>query len=298
MTTTQPPLELASEETGRAMVIPKAKLRISENLGLIVVLSLCGFLTFLPVIMLLMLSLKTEQQLAEQMWLPTWPLQWRNFIGAWYALKPFLLNSVIFVLGTVIVSITFSVLSSYALARYDYPGREFLYMAILGLMMIPGVLTLLTRFLVAVRLKLNNTYWGIWLPMAAVAQAFQIIVLRTFIASVPEEFFEAARLDGAGELGMLWHIALPMAKPILTTLIVLQAYGVWNEFIWPVMIMSDPHKYPTVVQILQFIDIHTSRYDPGIEKACYVLTGLPILILFCFTSRAFIRGLTSGAIKM
>ena len=89
-----------------------------------------------------------------------------------------------------------------------------------------------------------------------------------------------------------------LAKPILTTLIVLEAHGVWNEFIWPVMVMSDPNKLPAVVQILQYIDVHTSRYDPGVEKAAYVLVGLPILIMFSFTSRAFIRGLTSGAIKM
>jgi multiple sugar transport system permease protein/raffinose/stachyose/melibiose transport system permease protein len=209
-----------------------------------------------------------------------------------------LLNSVYFVIGTVIVSIVFSVLSSYALARYDFPGREFLYLAILGLMMVPGILTLLTRFLIVVKLGINNSFWGLWLPMAAGAQAFQIIVMRTFFASVPEDFFEAARLDGAGEVRMLWHIALPMAKPIVTTLLVLQAHGVWNEFLWPVMVMSDPHKLPAVIQILQFIDRHTSRFDPGVEKASYVLTGLPVLILFAFTSRAFIRGLTSGAIKM
>ena len=296
MTTTDQPLSL----TGRRTAAPnsRARLRLPKDLGAIVALSFFGFLTFVPVIMLLQLSFKGQQQLAEHMWLPAWPLHLENYVGAWYALGPYIGNSVIFVVGSVAVGIVFSTLSSYALARYDYPGKAFLYMAILGLMMIPGILTLLTRFLIVVKLHINNTYWGIWLPMAAGAQAFQIIVLRTFFASVPEDFFEAARLDGAGELRMLWDIALPMAKPILTTLIVLEAYGVWNEFIWPVMVMSDPSKMPAVVQILQFIDIHTSRYDPGVEKAAYVLVGLPILIMFSFTSRAFIRGLTSGAIKM
>jgi len=293
----QPTGMVASSET-MPRAHAKFRLRVPEGLVLTIVLGLCGFLTFLPVIMLLELSLKSQQQLAEHMWLPAWPFHFENYIGAWYALSPFLLNSLYFVLGTVIISIVFSVLSSYALARYDFPGREFLYMAILGLMMIPGILTLLTRFLIVVKLGINNSYWGLWLPMAAGAQAFQIIVMRTFIASIPEDFFEAARLDGAGEVRMLWNIALPMAKPILTTLLVLQAHGVWNEFIWPVMVMSDPHKLPAVIQILQFIDRHTSRFDPGIEKASYVLTGLPVLILFAFTSRAFIRGLTSGAIKM
>jgi len=296
MTSTDQPSSLAGRQ--RAAPISRARLRLPKDLGTIVALSFFGFLTFVPVIMLLQLSFKGQQQLAEHMWLPALPLHLENYVGAWYALGPYIGNSVIFVVGSVAVGIVFSTLSSYALARYDYPGKAFLYMAILGLMMIPGILTLLTRFLIVVRLHLNNTYWGIWLPMAAGAQAFQIIVLRTFFASVPEDFFEAARLDGAGELRMLWDIALPMAKPILTTLIVLEAHGVWNEFIWPVMVMSDPNKLPAVVQILQYIDVHTSRYDPGVEKAAYVLVGLPILIMFSFTSRAFIRGLTSGAIKM
>ena len=296
MTTTDQPSSLTGRRT--AAPISRARLRLPKDLGTIVALSFFGFLTFVPVIMLLQLSFKGQQQLAEHMWLPALPLHLENYVGAWYALGPYIGNSVIFVVGSVAVGIVFSTLSSYALARYDYPVKAFLYMAILGLMMIPGILTLLTRFLIVVKLHINNTYWGIWLPMAAGAQAFQIIVLRTFFASVPEDFFEAARLDGAGELRMLWDIALPMAKPILTTLIVLEAHGVWNEFIWPVMVMSDPNKLPAVVQILQYIDVHTSRYDPGVEKAAYVLVGLPILIMFSFTSRAFIRGLTSGAIKM
>jgi len=277
---------------------PNLRSRLPKDFGAIVALSFFGFLTFMPLLMLLQLSFKSEQQLAEHMWLPALPLHFENYVGAWYAISPFLMNSFIFVIGTVIVSFVFSIMSSYALARYDFPGRELLYMAILGLMMVPGILTLLTRFLIVVKVGLNNTFWGLWLPMAAGAQAFQIIVLRTFIASIPEDFFEAARLDGAGELTMLWHIALPLARPILITLMVLQANNVWNEFLWPIMVMADPHRLPAVVQILQFIDRTTSRFDPGIERAAYVLTGLPVLLLFAFTSRAFIRGLTSGAIKM
>ena len=110
--------------------------------------------------------------------------------------------------------------------------------------------------------------------LAAGAQAFQIIVLRTFFASLPEELFEAGRLDGATELRMLLSIALPLAKPILTTLIVLQVNGVWNEFIWPIMVLSRA------------------------EFAGYVLVGLPILLMFSFSSRVFVRGMSSGALKM
>ncbi len=276
---------------------PARRWRIKSDWIISLVLGILGFLTFVPVIMLLELSFKDMQQMAEAMWLPTWPLHWVNYIKAWRAMEPYMINSVIFVVGTVTVSIVCSTLTAYALGRYDFPGREFFYMAVLALLMIPGILTLITTFVITVTLKLNNTYWGIWLPMAAGAQAFQIIVLRTFFSSLPGGLFEAGRIDGASEAVMLVRIALPLAKPIMATLIVLQIMGVWNEFIWPIMVLSRPERYPVILGILRLGQLVTER-DPGAQYAGYVIAGLPILILFAFSSRTFIRGLTSGAIKM
>lgn len=262
-----------------------------------IVLLILGLLTFVPLIMLVELSLKSQQQMADAMWLPTLPLYLKNYAKAWNVMQPYMINSLSFSLGAVVISITCSTLSAYVLARYDFPGREFFYMAILALLMIPGVLTLITSFVVTVNLQLNNTYWGVWLPLAAGAQAFQIIVLRTFFASLPGELFEAGRIDGAGELTMLMRIALPLAKPILSTLIVLQILNVWNEFIWPIMVLSDPDRYPAILGILRLGQLVTQR-DPGAMYAGYVISGIPLLLMFAFTSRSFIRGLTSGAIKM
>ncbi len=275
----------------------RRRVRIHGDVVLSIILGILGFLTFVPVLMLLQLSLKSEQQMADSMWLPTLPFRWVNYVKASRVMGPYMVNSGVFVLGTVTVSIVCSTFSAFALARYPFPGREFFFIAILGLMMIPGVLTLIPRFVVVVNLKLNNTYPGVWLPMAAGAQAFQIIVLRTFFASIPEEMFEAGRLDGASEGRMLRTIALPLAMPILTTLIVLQINGVYSEFIWPIMVLSDPTRYPAILGVLRLGELITQR-DPGAQYAGYVLAGLPLLILFTFSSRAFIRGLTSGAIKM
>lgn len=272
--------------------------RIPAGLPIGIILGVLGFLTFVPVIMLLTLSLKSQQQMADSMWLPTWPLRLRNYERAQLIMGPYMLNSFIYVLGTVTVSITCSVLSAYPLARFDFPGKKVLFVAILALMMIPGILTLVMTFVVVMKIGLYNTMWGIWLPLAAGAQAFQVIVLRTFFASLPEELFEAGRLDGAGELRMLLQIALPLAKPILTTLIILQCNGVWNEFVWPMMVFRDPQRYPAILGILRLREIFYGSYDPGSEYAGYVIAGLPLLILFTFSSRTFIRGLTSGAVKM
>ena len=278
--------------------LPKRRFRIRQDWVIGLVLGILGLVTFVPVFMLLQLSFKNQQQMADAMWLPTWPLRFANYDKAYRIMGPYMVNSLLFVAGTATVSIVFSVLSAYALGRYDFPGKEFLFMAILGLMMIPGILTLLTRFSVLLSLNLNNTYMGVWLPLAAGAQPFQIIVLRTFFASMPEEFFEAARLDGASEKRMLVSIALPLSKPILTTLIILQCHGVWNQYIWPMMVFRDPDRYPAILGILRLRELIYGYRDPGTEFAGYVITCLPLLLLFTVSSRAFIRGLTSGAIKM
>lgn len=268
-----------------------------ENWFVLLTLIILGFITFIPVLMLLQLSLKDMQQMADSMWLPVFPLHFRNYEKSFWLMVPYIMNSILFVLGSVTVSITFSTLTSYALARYDFPGKEFFYMAILALLMIPGILTLITSFVVVVSLGINNSLLGIWLPMAAGAQAFQIIVLRTFFASLPNELFEAARIDGANELTMLVRIALPLSTPILLTLTVLQIMNVWNEFIWPIMVLSNPDQYPIILGVLRLSQLIT-QLDPGATYAGYVIAGIPIFILFVFSSRSFIRGLTSGAIKM
>ncbi len=275
----------------------RSRLQLSRDWGRAGVLALLGFLTFIPLIMLLQLSFKSEQQMADAMWLPSLPPHVENYVRAFRLMAPSILNSMLYVVGAVGISIVCSAMCGYAMARYPFPGRDFFYMAILSLMMIPGVLTLIPRFVETVQLRLNNTFWGVWLPLAAGTQPLQVIVLRTFFASVPEELFEAARLDGATELTMLGRIAIPLAKPILTTLIVLQVNSVWSEFIWPMMVMARPARWPAALAVLNLSQKYGAS-DPGAQFAGYVLVGLPLLILFSLSSRAFIRGLTSGALKM
>jgi ABC-type glycerol-3-phosphate transport system permease component len=287
----------ALSSTKPAVARPPRRVRMPRDLGINLTLGILGFLTFVPVIMLLELSFKNEQQMAVAQWLPTLPLYLKNYTKAFNLMWPYMINSTVFVIGTVTVSIVCSTLSAYALARYPFPGREFFYKAILALLMIPGVLTLITSFIITKDLHLNNTHLGVWLPMAAGSQAFQIIILRTFFASLPPEFFEAGRIDGAGEVSMLMHIALPLSKPLMATLTVLQVMNVWNEYVWPIMIFSRPERYPVVLAILRLGTLVTER-DPGAQYAGYVIAGVPLFILFAFSSRAFIRGLTSGAIKM
>ena len=132
----------------RVTLRTKVRFPLFENPGIVITLGILGFITFLPLLMLLILSFKTEQQMADAMWLPSFPLRLGGYYAAFLQMQQPLVNSAVFVVGTVAISIFAATLCSYMFARYDAPGKEFLYLAILAMMMIPGVLTLITRFVV------------------------------------------------------------------------------------------------------------------------------------------------------
>ena len=289
----------AITKTGSVAGKPRRRqVRISRDWFLGAVLGILGVITFIPIIMLLQLSLKDIQQIAVSMWLPTAPLHYENYLRALNVVLPYLCNSIVMVVAVVGISIFCSTLSAYVLARYPFPGREFFFAAILALRMVPAVLTLFTTFVITIGLNLNDTNLGLWLPIAAGGQAFQIIVLRAFFASVPQELIDSARMDGAGETRILTGIVLPMSRPILSTMIVIDLLAIWNEYIWPLVVLSKPDRYPIVLHVLRMSFDYYGERDPGGQYAAYVLSALPLFILFAFTSRTFIRGLTSGAVKM
>jgi len=188
-------------------------------------------------------------------------------------------------------------MAAYAFARHRFPGSQLLFYAILALLMIPGVLTLIPQFLLVKRLGLLNTYWALILPYIAGGQAFGIFVLRSFFASQPEELFESARLDGASEFAIYWHIALPLARPILATLMVLSLLSTWNDLIWPLVTIGRPELWTISQALVSFSGRLATQQQYGPMFAGYIIASIPLLILFMFTARLFIQGLASGAVK-
>lgn len=205
-------------------------------------------------------------------------------------------NSALYALVAVVLTLVAASLSAYAFARMRFIGKEMLFYLILGLLMIPGVLTLVPSFVLMLEFKLLNTRWALWLPYAAGGQAFAIFVLRTFFAGLPEELFESARIDGASEFTVLRRITLPLSKPILGTLALLQIYGIWNDLVWPLTVITKPELKTVMVGLLGFTSQFNTDYGP--LYAGYVIASLPLILLFALTSGLFVQGLTSGAIKI
>ena len=174
---------------------------------------------------------------------------------------------------------------------------EALFLMLLALLMIPGILTLVPAFLLVKRLGLMNTYGALILPYIAGGQIFAIFVMRSFFASLPEELFESARIDGANTFRLYSSICLPLSKPILVTIAIMNILGTWNDYIWPLVTIPDGKRWTISVGIVSFGSQYLGTESWGPMYAGYVLASLPLIILFVFTMRYFIAGLTSGAIK-
>lgn len=254
-------------------------------------------LTFYPVVLLLLFSVKNNTQFFTQRFTLSFPFYLGNFVAAWNSgIAIYMGNSALSALVAVVLTLTAASLSAYAFARMRFIGKELLFYLILGLLMIPGVLTLVPSFVLMLEFNLLNTRWALWLPYAAGGQAFAIFVLRTFFAGLPEELFESARIDGASEFTVLRHITLPLSKPIMGTLALLQVYGIWNDLVWPLTVITKPELKTVMVGLLGFTSQFSTDYGP--LYAGYVIASIPLILLFAFSSGLFIQGLTSGAIKI
>jgi len=261
------------------------------------ILSLFALLGVLPLLLLLSLSAKSTAQIQVNPLVPSLPVHWDNFVRAWrIGIRYGLLNSTVISLTVLLGSMTLSAVTAYVFARHVFPGKEFLFSLILGLMMIPGITTLMTRYILVRDLGLLNTLWAVILPGVFGANAFNIFVLRTFFASMSEELFEAARLDGAGHFSIFTRIVVPLSWPVVSSLSILQVMGTWNDYIWPMMVLQRLSLRTISVGL---VSLFTS-FNPDVagQMAGSVIASIPLLILFFVAMRTFIEGLSAGAIKM
>lgn len=261
-------------------------------------LGLAVIMTFYPLVFTIFTSFKDNYQFYHTFWIPTLPLYPANFQAAWIQIGSAVFNSAFVTVTSVAAIVTLAALAAYVFARHDFPARNFLFMAILALLMIPGVLTLIPLFLQVKSYGLLNTRWALILPYVAGGQPFSIFILRSFFASQPEELFEAARIDGASEAQIFGRIAVPLAMPILGTVAILHIISIWNDYLWPAVTLSDPNLWTIAVKLVGFSSQWTFLQQWGPLFAGYVISSIPLVVLFMFTMRLFIEGLATGAIKM
>ena len=205
----------------------------------------------------------------------------------------YLLNSLgIAVLATVI-SVGFNVMAGYAFAKLRFRGRDAIFKALLGALVIPGQVAMLPLFLMLKPLGLINTYGGAVVPL--MASVFGIFLVRQFARGIPDDLLEAARIDGASELRIFLTIIVPLLSPVLATLAIFSFLGSWNDFMWPLIVLTDDSLHTLPVALAGLSREHVQ--DSELMMAGSVVTVLPVLVLFLALQRQYMAGLMAGSVK-
>lgn len=205
-----------------------------------------------------------------------------------------ILNSFFFASVNSILSTLGAAMGGYALAKFDFRGKNVIMIVVLGSLVIPGALMLAPGYQLIYWFGLLDSYTGLILP--GLAPAFGIFLFRqAMVNGVPGEMLEAARIDGAGEIRMFFIIAMPMVRPMIGAFILITFLGTWNNFIGPQIMLQTPEKFPLAVAIAQLRGQYSQEY--GMIMAGTLVSIAPMLILFLLLQREFIAGLTAGAVK-
>lgn len=208
----------------------------------------------------------------------------------------FLVNSALVTAGVVVFQLTICSLAAYGFSRLRFPGRDAIFVAFLLTMMIPATVTIVPLFLTAERLGLLNTYAGLILPYPYLSTAFGTFLLRQYFMTIPRALDEAARVDGAGDLRILWHIILPASKPALATLGAFGFIWCWTDFYWPMLATSDTTMRTLEVGLSVFKDAYGATNWP-LQMTAAVIVMAPALAVFLLLQRYFVRGVALTGIK-
>jgi len=191
------------------------------------------------------------------------------------------------------LALTFTVPAGYAFAKLRFTGRNAVFQALVGALVVPGQIGMLPLFLELKAMGLVNSYGGVLVPW--LANIFGIFLVRQFCLSIPTEMIEAARVDGASEWMIFRRIVLPTLKPVLVTLALFVFLGSWNDFMWPLIILADQDLYTLPVALAALSREHVQ--DNELMMAGSVVTVLPVLVLFLILQRHYLDGLLAGSVK-
>ena len=202
-------------------------------------------------------------------------------------------NSLIVAGSITAVSLLCNAMAGYAFAKLRFRGRDRLFAVLLATLVVPPQVGMLPLFLELRLFGLVNSFGGVL--VAGIATVFGIFLVRQFAVGIPDELLDAARIDGASELRIFWSIVLPALRPILATLAVFTFLSAWNDFMWPLVVLTDDAKYTLPVALANLVGEHVQ--DTELVMAGAVLTILPVVVLFLVLQRWYVAGITSGAMK-
>jgi len=268
------------------------------DLAAYVLLLVGAVVTVAPFLLSLMTAVKSPGQFASQtpLSLPS-PVTGVNFTelfgGRYDFVSPVVVTAQV-VAVVLVGQLTFSVLAAFAFARLRFPGREALFWVYLATLMVPAVVTIIPLYAMFTAAGLRNTFWGIVLPQVF-GSPYAIFLLREYFRGIPEDLVSAARLDGCNTLQVLWHVVVPVSRPIIATLTIITVVSHWNNFLWPLVITSGP-KWRTLTLATANLQ---SQYNGNwtLVMAATTVAIVPLLVLFLVFQRHVVRSITITGFK-
>ena len=221
----------------------------------------------------------------------------QNYVDAFTAvpLADYFLNTIIFTLGTTAIMLVVTVLAAFAFARLDFKGKDLAFTLFLSLMMIPNELVVITNFVTVTNAGLRNDFWGLILP--SVTSVFYIYLLRENFAQIPDELYWAAKMDGTSDFGYLTRVMIPICRPTIITITILNVIECWNSYVWPRLITDDPNYFLVSNGIQEIRENGFGRENIPAMMAAVVVISVPLIILFLIFRKKIMEGVSRGGTK-
>jgi multiple sugar transport system permease protein len=259
-------------------------------------LILAAVVTVIPVIWTVLSSLKSNDTIfaVPMQWLPD-SLHWNNYSEA-FEVAPFgryFLNSAIVAASVTATTVFFGAMAGYGFSKFRFPGRDVVFGLVLVTFMIPFPVIMIPLFVLVRNFGWVNTYWGLIIPGALTG--FAVFMMRQFIQAIPGELFDAARIDGAGEMRIFLTLVLPLARPALATLGILTFLESWNNLLWPLIVIQSDEMVTIPLGLTKFSTLYSSNYAQMLAMA--VIASLPVLVVFVIGRRQIINSLMLSGIK-
>ncbi len=272
--------------------IKEVRFQIRIEIILIVLL----VLSYVPMLLMLFLSSKTNLEIYNNFFALPKSFIWSNYTNGFSYLVGNMANTLFMIFCAVAVVLMLSAVNGYVFGTISFPGKNLLYMLILVLMMIPGSLSLAANYSLIIDYGLLDTRFAVILPWISGGLIIGTILARNSVEGLPKALFEAAKIEGAGHFRLLFSITVPLIKPILSTIAIMKIVDFYNDFTWPLLVITDNKKQLVTVILQVFTSVYAAS-GMGIVYAGYVIASIPLLILFSFASRLYMEGMTAGAVK-
>ena len=256
-------------------------------------------MTFFPFVMMINMSLK--KTLDIKLHFLAWPalgeIYWKNFEKGFEFVSYPIVNSLVVCGISLVLILTMVSMSGYAFGRLKFAGKNVFFLMILAVMMIPYTMLLVPNYTIVRNMGLLNTKWSLIVPYIAGQQIFGIVLSKTFFESLPQEMFEAAKIDGATEFQTYTRIALPLSVPTLITVGVTSTISMYNDYIWPALVLTKGDKIKTFCQIVYNNAAGKGTSDYGMTTAAFIIGTLPLLIITLSCLKYYLAGMLDGAVK-